>query len=243
MRSNNQRGEGDAVGVTYNRGSLEGVEGQRLGELGRDGRERRAHDAEEEAEVGPAERPAGAGGCGGRGHGWRSREVAADPAAEPLPPAGVLGIWVPGGEALRVGPLDERREGLPGWAQAAGPRDELLAQVLLQCLLRRRRRRDLAPARDQHPGRRRAPRGGGGGFAPRPRRRETPHHLLLERPEEPRLPLLLHARNAAPVTREREGGGSTRNRSVKDPAFASRGGHGERRNAARSGVEEGGGRE
>jgi hypothetical protein len=237
MRSNNQRGEGDAVGVTYNRGSLERVEGQRLGELGRDGRERRAHDAEEEAEVGPAERPAGAGGCGGGGHGWRSREVAADPAAEPLLPAGVLGVWVPGGEELRVGPLDERREGLPAWAQAAGPRDELLAQVLLQHLLRRRRRRDLAPARNQHPGRRRAPRGGG--FAPRPRRRETPHHLLLERPEEPRFPLLLHPRNAA-AGDERE---STRNRSVKDPAFASREGHGERRNAARSGVEEGGGRE
>jgi hypothetical protein len=157
---------------TYNGGSLDGEKGQRLGRLGRDGRERRAHDAEEEAQVGPPEGSARSAGTGsGGGHGRRAREVAANPVPEPLPAAGVLGVGVAGGQTLGVGPLDERRQRLPAGAQAAGARDELLPEVLLQHLLRRRLRRRgrLAPARDQHPGRRRAP-GRRRGLPPRPRR-------------------------------------------------------------------------
>ena len=81
-----------------------------------------------------------------------------DPVPEPFPTGGVLGIVVTGGEVLGVGPLDEQRERLPARAQAAGARDELLPEVLLQHLLRLWRRGRLGTARDQHPGRRRAAR-------------------------------------------------------------------------------------
>jgi hypothetical protein len=79
----------------------------------------------------PLERPAGAATDEGRHehHGWFAREVMV---------VRVLSIGVTDGEALHVGPQDQRCEGFPTGAQASRPRDELL------------RWWSLTPAQDPH---------------------------------------------------------------------------------------------